>query len=214
MIYRICIAAPGFLLAICVHEYAHALAALRFGDPTAKNYGRLSVNPAVHYDLFGTIILPVVMAALGMGIFGYAKPVPIDTRYFKNMRKAVFWVSFAGPLSNILLMVVSALLLTILVTHVPQDFYLFDPFTQMLKSSVLINIVLAVFNLIPFPPLDGSRMLSSFLSYDQQRKYENLERFSFLFFIVLWQTNLLSYLMQPALSMGSGLINFFINVLS
>lgn len=214
LIYRICIAAPGFLLAISVHEYSHALAALRFGDPTAKNHGRLSINPAVHYDLFGTIILPMILAAIGMGIFGYAKPVPIDTRYFKNIRKAVFWVSFAGPLSNIALMIISAFLLTVVVTQVPPDFYLYDPFTQMLKSSVLINIVLAVFNLIPFPPLDGSRMLSSFLSYDQQRKYENLERFSFIFFIVLWQTNLLSYLMRPALGMGSGLINFFIHVVS
>ena len=97
-ILRVSVTAPGFLLAISFHEYAHAWAANKFGDPTAKSMGRLTLNPAAHYDMFGTIILPLVLAAFNMGIFGYAKPVPVDARHFKNYRKSIFWVSFAGLL--------------------------------------------------------------------------------------------------------------------
>ena len=201
--------APGFLLAISFHEFAHAWVADRFGDPTAKEAGRLSINPVVHYDLFGTIILPLILALFGGGIFGYAKPVPVDARYFKNVRKSIFWVSFAGPLANCLLVIVSAFLLAILIEKVPQSFFLWREFFEMLKSSIFINMLLAVFNLIPFPPLDGSRMVSTFLSYDQQRKYEGLQNYSILFFIVLWTTNIFSFVLIPASFVSHGVISGF-----
>ena len=209
-ILRVSVMAPGFLLAISFHEYAHAWAANKFGDPTAKSMGRLTLNPAAHYDMFGTIILPLVLAAFNMGIFGYAKPVPVDARHFKNYRKSIFWVSFAGPIANVILMVLSGFLLALLRTKVSTDFYLINEFTNMLVWSIFINIFLAVFNLIPFPPLDGSRMVSSFLSYENQRKYEDLQRFSFLFFIILWTTNVFQYLMVPAQKVAWGVVGVFI----
>tara|TARA_X000000950_G_C13766908_1_gene599261 strand:- start:165 stop:827 length:663 start_codon:yes stop_codon:yes gene_type:complete len=211
---RISIMAPGFLLAISFHEFAHAWVANYYGDPTAKSRGRLTLNPSAHYDLFGTIILPLVLAMMNLGIFGYAKPVPVDSRHFKNYRKSIFWVSFAGPLANIILMTLSALFLAILRTKISPSFFLYEEFTQMLIWSVYINIFLAVFNLIPFPPLDGSRMLSSFLSYENQIKFEGLQSYSFLFFIVLWTTNVFSYLLIPAQKIGWGMVGAFVWLLS
>jgi len=214
VILRISLMAPGFLMAISFHEFAHAWTANRFGDPTAKSMGRLTLNPSAHYDLFGTIILPLILAVMNLGIFGYAKPVPVDARHFKNYRKSIFWVSFAGPLANLLLMSISAFMLALLRTKVGADFFLFNEFQNMLVWSVYINIILAVFNLIPFPPLDGSRMVSSFLSYEGQRKYEALQNYSFLFFILLWTTNIFSYILIPAQKLGWGLVGIFIYMLS
>ena len=121
-ILRVCIALPGFILAISFHEFAHAWAAFKFGDDTALRSGRMTLNPVAHYDLVGTIILPTLFAALGMGIFGYAKPVPVNSRNFKNIRKAIFWVSFAGPIANIILFIISAFLLSVMVTKFSPDF--------------------------------------------------------------------------------------------
>ena len=214
LILRISLMAPGFLLAISFHEFAHAWVANRYGDPTARLSGRLTLNPAAHYDLFGTIILPLALAAMNLGIFGYAKPVPVDPRHFKDYRKSIFWVSFAGPLANIILMIISAFFLSIFVSKISPSFFLHQEFQQMLIWSVYINIFLAVFNLIPFPPLDGSRMLSSFLSYEAQRKYESLQNYTFLFFIVLWTTNVFSYLLVPAQKLAWGVVGLFVWVLN
>lgn len=214
IILRLCYSAPGFLLSICLHEYGHAWMATRFGDNTAKSQGRLSLNPAVHYDLFGTIILPLIMAVANLGIFGYAKPVPVDARHFKNIRKAIFWVSFAGPLANVVLVFISAFLFVAFYKYMPKDFFLFEPLVNMLRYSVSINVLLAVFNLIPFPPLDGSRMVSSFLTYDKARFYEGLERYSFMFFLLLWMTNAFQYLMYPAHLASNGIIVLFSLMLS
>jgi len=213
-ILRLCYSLPGFLLAICLHEYSHALVATKFGDPTAREAGRLTMNPISHFDIFGTIILPLVLIAQNWGVFGYAKPVPIDARHFKNVRKAVFWVSFAGPIANLVLVVLSAFFLVLFVNFVPKDFYLFLPIAQMLRFSVDINVLFAVFNLIPFPPLDGSRMVSTFLNYNQSRVYESWERYSFLFFMALWITNGFSYILAPAMMLGDGVVNMFALMLS
>jgi Zn-dependent protease len=214
IIYKIAISLPGFLLAIVCHEAAHAWMAYRFGDPTAKYLGRLSLNPAVHYDLVGTIIFPLIGAVMGGAMFGWAKPVPVDSRRFKNVRSGVFWVSFAGPLANIILMVVSSILLAILVTKVSMEFSFHRIFSDMLQQSIYINVLLAAFNLIPFPPLDGSKMVSSFLDYNQARKYEELQRFSFLFLFILILTPVLGYIMAPAFWMSNVLMNFFIHVMA
>jgi Zn-dependent protease len=214
IIYRIAISLPGFLLAIVCHEAAHAWMANRFGDPTAKLLGRLSLNPMVHYDLVGTIIFPLIGAVMGGAMFGWAKPVPVDSRRFKNVRAGVFWVSFAGPLANLLLMVVSAFLFAILVTKVSSSFSYHTIFGDMLKQSVWINVLLAVFNLIPFPPLDGSKMVSSLLDYNQARKFEELQRFSFVFIFILILTPILSYIMAPAIWVSNVLVNIFIHLLA
>lgn len=214
IIYRIAISLPGFLLAIVFHEAAHAFIALKFGDPTAKLRGRLSLNPAVHYDLWGTVIMPLMFVMLGWGVFGYAKPVPVDSRNFKNVKSGIFWVSFAGPLANVLLAILSSFFMVLIATKVPPTFSFYVIMVEMLKASVTINIILAVFNLIPWPPLDGSKMVSTFLDYEQARKYEELQRFSLIFFIVLWQTNILSYVMMPALGAANGMIALFSALIS
>lgn len=213
IVLRLATGLPGFLLGIVFHEFAHAWMAKRFGDDTAERQGRLSMNPMVHYDLVGTVIFPLIGAAVGGVMFGWAKPVPVDPRRFKNIKSGVFWVSFAGPLANIILAILCAILFAILATKVSGDFALHRTFLQMLRSAIIINIVLAVFNLIPFPPLDGSKMVSTFLDYEMARKYEELQRFSFVFILLLWFTPIFSYLIQPALMMGMGITNMFINLI-
>lgn len=214
IIYRIAISLPGFLLAIVCHEAAHAYMAYRFGDPTAKYLGRLSLNPMVHYDLVGTVIFPLIGAVMGGAMFGWAKPVPVDSRHFKNVRAGTFWVSFAGPLANIILMLVSAFIFAVLVTKVSPDFSYHTIFGDMLKQSIYINVLLAVFNLIPFPPLDGSKMVSAMLNYNQARKFEELQRFSFVFIFILILTPVLSYIMAPAFWVSNVLVNIFIHLLA
>lgn len=214
IIYRIAISLPGFLLAIVCHEAAHAWMAFRFGDPTAKYQGRLTLNPIVHYDLVGTVIFPLIGAMMGGAMFGWAKPVPVDSRRFKNIRSGIFWVSFAGPLANIILMLISAFLFAVLVTKVSPSFSYHQVFSDMLKQSIWINILLAVFNLIPFPPLDGSKMVSALLDYNQARKFEELQRFSFVFIFILILTPVLNYIMMPAIWISNVLVNVFIHLLA
>ncbi|EQC52021.1 peptidase, M50 family [Bacteriovorax sp. DB6_IX] len=208
------LAAPGFLLAIVCHEAGHALMAKKYGDDTAERMGRLTLNPAVHYDLIGTIIFPMVGIVLGGVPFGWAKPVPVDPRRFKNMKSGIFWVSFAGPLANILLMVLSAFLFALVYTQVPGTFELRKQFLGMLEYSVFINILLAVFNLIPFPPLDGSKMVSTFLDYETARKYEALQNYTMVFLLILWFTPIFSYIIRPAQLFGYFLMNVFAGILS
>lgn len=213
-IYNLAISLPGFLLAIVFHEWAHARVALYFGDNTAERQGRLSFNPAVHADPVGTILFPLIGALTGGVMFGWARPVPTDPRRFSNFKQGVFWVSFAGPLANILLSVLSALGFAIVFVYVPESFDYSKLMLEMLKNSIWINLVLAVFNLIPFPPLDGSKMVTTFLDYNQARKYEELGRYSFVFIILLWFTNIFSYLMMPAIFFGNMMLNLFIRVLA
>lgn len=213
-ILRVCIQAPGLLLGIVLHEYCHAYAALKFGDDTAKRQGRLTLNPAVHFSLFGSIIFPLLAAALGGMMFGWANPVPINGRNIKNYRTGMFWISFAGPMANILLGLISALLYAVLVNYVSPTFYLYDSLAPMLESSVYINFIIAFFNLIPFPPLDGSRMVSSLLSYQNARKYEELQRFGIFFIFVLWFTPVLTYLLSPAYMLAKGSIGLFFKLIA
>jgi Zn-dependent protease len=214
IIYNIAIGFPGFLFAIVFHEWAHARMALYFGDETAMYQGRLSLNPAVHADPIGTLLFPLIGAATGGVMFGWARPVPVDPRRFKNHKAGIFWVSFAGPLANIILAIVSALGFALAYHYLPTDFAYRGVLQGMLRSSLLINLVLAVFNLLPIPPLDGSKMVTTFLDYNQARKYEELGKYSFILILVLWMTNALSYLMYPALVLGTFVLNLFMNLLA
>ncbi|HXH29494.1 MAG TPA: site-2 protease family protein [Bacteriovoracaceae bacterium] len=190
-------------MAIVIHEASHAWMANKFGDPTAKNQGRLTLNPAAHYDPWGTIFFPLLAAVTNFAMIGWAKPVPIEVRNFKNYRSGLFWVSFAGPLSNLILGTLSALILALIATKVSSDWEYYTISIRILKYSVFINFILAFFNLIPLPPLDGSKMISSFLKGHALRKYEDFARFTPVIFIGVMMLSFMGihtigYLLAPA----------------
>lgn len=209
---------PGFLLAIVVHEAAHAWMANKFGDNTAKNEGRLTLNPAAHYDMFGTILIPLLGAMTSSMVIGWARPVPIEPRKFKNYRSGVFWVSFAGPLSNLLLGTLSSFLIAVIVTQTSPTWEYYTIFIRMLSYSVFINFILAFFNLIPLPPLDGSKMVSSFLRGTTLYKYESIARYTPIIFIlvILLSTqglHVLGFIQTPARIISNWLMFGFIGLM-
>lgn len=217
VLFNIAQSLPGFLLAIVAHEAAHAWMANKFGDPTAKNEGRLTLNPAAHYDPWGTIFFPLLAAVTNFAMIGWARPVPVEVRNFKNIRKGIFWVSFAGPLSNLILGTFSALLLAIIATKVPSDWEFYTIFIRMLRYSVFINFILAFFNLIPLPPLDGSKMVSSILKGQALYKYESLARYTPMIFITVMALSFmgihtLSYVFIPAQSIANYLMFAFLGL--
>lgn len=218
IIFSIAQSLPGFLLAVVAHEAAHAWMALRFGDATAKAAGRLTLNPAVHYDLWGTILFPLISAFSGFAIIGWAKPVPINVRNFRRIRPGVFWVSFAGPLANLILGTLSAFLVAFVALKVPTDFGYYGVTLGMLKYSVFINFILAFFNLIPVPPLDGSKMFSSFLKGRALQRYEAIAAWTpFIFMAVLLLSfagiHILGRVLQPAYALGQWLVLVFFQLL-
>jgi len=177
---------PILFFSVIVHEVAHGYAALRLGDETALYSGRLTLNPIPHIDPVGTIILPLFLFITNAGfLIGWAKPVPVNPYNFVNPRQDFAKVGAAGPLANIALALISAMLLTII--NLAGLMTSFELIAGLLQYSVFINILLAVFNLIPIPPLDGSRILAAVLPYDKAYKYERMMRFGpFLTLIVLW----------------------------
>ena len=160
--------APPILVALTFHEYAHGYVALRFGDPTAKMAGRLTLNPLSHLDPIGTIMLFVVH-------FGWAKPVPVDPRYFRNPKQDMLWVALAGPGANMVLAFISGILLSILGRG--SLFGSHNMLLIMLQYSLFINLALAVFNMLPIPPLDGSKVLRGLLPYQYQHIADQMEMY-------------------------------------
>lgn len=162
MIFRI----PALLIALTVHEYAHARAAVTLGDPTPRFMGRLTLNPIAHLDPLGLLMLWLFK-------FGWAKPVPINPGHFKNYRQGVLLVSLAGPVSNMLLALVTALIIGILA----KLQLLSGDWVKVLWMTYSYNIILAIFNLVPIPPLDGSKVLSSLLPGRQGQWFDQLEQY-------------------------------------
>jgi len=200
IIQQIVLIAPGFLLAITVHEFTHGYIAYRLGDPTAKMAGRLTFNPISHLDPIGTIILVLTQ------MIGWAKPVPVDPRYFKNPRMDMVWVSLGGPAANLVTAAALAVLLHLILLSIGGQFvrhtsaFFLKPMIQMIAGGVTINVVLAIFNLIPVPPLDGSKILAGLLPARQAYEYEKLEPYGFIILIVLIFTNAVSYIIMPPIS--------------
>ena len=208
IVQRICIILPTMFAAIVVHEYAHAWMASRYGDATAQWSGRLTLNPLAHIDPFGTVIFPIISVVLNAGIFfGWAKPVPIDPRRFTNYRKGLFWVALAGPAANIILGFLSAFFLMAYLHWVPREFSLFEAFLSMLQNFVAINFMLAVFNLLPIPPLDGAKMLESTLKDRALQKFQVLESYSFYILLALWISGALRLITYPILILSNIALN-------
>ena len=204
-ITQLIILAPPLLLALTVHEFAHGYIAYRLGVPTAKSLGRLSLNPLKHLDPIGTIAFFFIK-------FGWAKPVPVNPAYFKNPKKDMLWVALAGPATNLGLAIISAIvtkLIWALASILPYSTTaeaILVPLNAMLIASVWINLVLCIFNFLPIPPLDGSRILTGLLPDDLARSYLQVERYGFIIILVLAFSGVLSKVIVPVISFANNLL--------
>jgi Zn-dependent protease len=208
IIQNVVIFFPAFLIALVAHEFAHAWMALRFGDQTSLWSGRLTLNPLAHMDLFGTVLFPLISIVFGSHIFfGWAKPVPINPSQFSHYRKGLFWVSSAGILMNLFLGMASAFLFVAVALFLPESFGFKAGMVEMLKSLLLINFSLAVFNLIPIPPLDGSNIVLSFLSYNASRKFLEIQQIASYLLLFLMFTGALSIIGIPVQRLSEFAIN-------
>jgi Zn-dependent protease len=199
------------LFAITIHEAAHGLVAYKMGDPTAYSMGRVTLNPIAHIDPFGTIILPVLMVIMGAPPFGWAKPVPVNPYNLKNPRRDNLFISAAGPLSNLSVALIAFILIQILKTANPNVLYgdytsLMSGVFMVLYYFVLINVILAVFNMIPIPPLDGSGVLMGFLTPEAAQTYERIQPYGFFIVLFLLMTGIIGRI----LGFIVGIINIFI----
>jgi Zn-dependent protease len=199
IIQQVIILAPPFLFALTLHELAHGYVAWRLGDPTAKNAGRLTLNPLKHIDPLGVVAFIIMK-------IGWAKPVPVNPSYFRDPQKGMLFVALAGPGANIVLAVVSAILVKGLIKFPVLPMFVLQPVAEMLVASVWINVMLAVFNCLPIPPLDGSKVLMGVLPRDMARSYEKLEPFGFVLLLVLFYFGILSSVIGPIIRSANNLL--------
>lgn len=188
---------------LSLHEAAHAFAADRLGDPTARHLGRLSINPAVHVDPIGTLLFPLIAFVTNVPLIGWAKPVPVDMRHLRHPKRDFAIIAAAGPASNLVIASAAALLLAIVPGPAPGDIALraaIHPLFQLLDLFVYINVLLAVFNMIPVPPLDGGNVLMGVLPHQGARIVEQLRPYGFLILYALMLTGALSWLLGPVAS--------------
>ena len=194
------------LFSIIVHEVAHGFVAYKRGDSTAKSLGRLTLNPIPHIDILGSIILPAFLMLVGAPVFGWAKPVPINIYNLKNPKQDMIFVSLAGVTANFLLAAVAGFIM-FLIRAFFADVSVMASIYFILQYVIVINVVLMLFNLIPIPPLDGSRVVFFLLPRDLAQKYARIERYGFLIILVLLATNILWKIIAP-------MANFLIKLLS
>ncbi len=194
---------PGIIIAMVIHEWAHARVAYALGDYTPKLMGRLTLNPAAHVDPIGLLMLFFVH-------FGWAKPVQINLNNFENPRRADILVSLAGPFANFITAFVTLLVMVALIKF---GFPMSDGMQAVLSTIMIININFGIFNLIPIPPLDGFHVLRNLLPYELADKLEALERYSFLILIVILMTPAISIIFVPMQRLVLGIFQGVVNIL-
>lgn len=188
------------LMAMSIHEFSHGWIAYKLGDTTAKYQGRLTLNPLAHIDPIGTILLPIFifMMSRGQFIFGAAKPVPINYWALNNPKRDMIWIGLAGPLANIITAVIASLILR----AIPN----LTALSALIKNFAFINIILGVFNLVPIPPLDGSRIVMGILPAEMSRGYANLERYGFVIIMIFFALGLLNLIVWPIVNLLTAIL--------
>ena len=208
LIKTIAVYALPVIFAITLHEAAHAYAAKFFGDTTAYSQGRMSLNPLVHIDPFGTILVPVLMyfASGGAFLFGYAKPVPVNFGQLRHPKRDMAWVSLAGPAANFLLA-----LLWMIFALLLADFSVSESFFyQMAKAGILTNLVMFAFNLFPVPPLDGGRIVVSLLPHKLAYKFAQIEPYGFFIVMGLMVLQVMKFWLIPIIVVAQVVLDVFI----
>jgi len=206
IIHGISIWAIPVVFAVVLHEVAQGWIADKLGDDTARWMGRLTLNPLKHIDPVGTVLIPILLLVVGSPfLFGYAKPVPIDFRKLHHPKQDMVWVALAGPVTNILLALASAILLYAVVRLPASMLWLANPVGAMCQASILINMVLCIFNLIPLPPLDGGRVAVGLLPGPASYRLSRLEPYGFVIIVALLLTGVLQSVVGPPI-LGSARI--------
>ncbi len=193
------------LFAITLHEVAHAYTAYYFGDYQVKAAGRLSLNPIKHIELMGTIIIPVTMLVLTGFALGWAKPVQVSLRHLRNAEKNMFWIALAGPMSNLLMAILWAILLRTTQAFNEGEIY-FQFVILMAIAGMIINTLLMVLNLLPIPPLDGSKVIMPFLPNKIRFYFQKLEPYGFFVLIALMLLGLLGIILNPFINFSLGFL--------
>jgi Zn-dependent protease len=222
-ILSIVISLFALLFAITIHEASHAWSAQRFGDPTAAAMGRVSLNPLAHIDPIGTVILPLLLVITGAPAFGWAKPVMVNPRNLRHPRRDNLWISFAGPAANLTAATVCLLLILLVKAFRPDTIaflaaflgrqqrfsagiYPLEGLVLVLFYFILVNTYLAVFNLIPVPPLDGSGILGGLLSHQAAAAYDRIRPYGFIIVLGLIMLGVLDVVIRPVLRLIGTLI--------
>lgn len=202
------------IFAITLHEAAHAWVAYRLGDTTAKQLGRLSFNPMKHLDPIGSVVVPILILVLSnfSFVFGWAKPVPINASKFSNPRRDLALATAAGPMSNLLMALFWAGCMKLGVLLDPQSSIVAIFIIFAGRAGVVINLLLAFLNLIPIPPLDGSRIVTSLLPYKQAMMYEKIEPYGFFILLVLMFTGVLNWLISPPITWSLSFLSSLFNL--